>query len=97
MEPVIPEPVTERPPFLGTDLARLPREALLDQRSLAGALHVSPRTLRRMVTRFEVPPGVKLGARRIWIAGKVLEYLERRAEELASSASANERRVARLV
>ena len=97
MEPVIPDPVTKPAPFLGTDLARLPREALLDQRSLAEALRVSPRTLRRMVTRFEVPPGVKLGARRIWIAGKVLEYLERRAEELALSSSENERRVARLL
>ena len=97
MDPLLPEPVTERLPFLGTDLAKLPREALLDQRSLAGALHVAPRTLRRMVIRFEIPPGIKVGARKIWLAGKVIEYLERRAQDLASSSGDNERRLARLL
>lgn len=82
-----------KPPFLTTKLAELPAGSLLDERSLAEVLEVSPRTLRRMVARFEVPPGVKLGARKVWTAGEVLAYIERRAEDLAA---ASRRTAARL-
>jgi predicted DNA-binding transcriptional regulator AlpA len=73
-----------KPAFLTTKLADLPAGSLLDERSLADVLSVSPRTLRRMVSRFELPPGVKLGARKLWTAGEVLGYLKRRGEDLAA-------------
>lgn len=73
--------------FVITSLAELPEGSILDETALASALKVSTRTLRRMVARFEVPPGVKLGGRKVWIAGKVLEYLTVRAEKLAKEAA----------
>ena len=85
-----------KPPFLTTKLAGLPQGSLLDERSLAEVLEVSPRTLRRMVARFELPPGVKLGARKIWTAGEILGYIERRAEEMASASRRTAARLAGL-
>jgi len=58
------------------ELARLPDKAILDEAALAKALHVAPRTLRRMVNRWQVPPGVRLGGRSVWFAGRVLAFIE---------------------
>lgn len=85
-----------KPAFLTTKLAELPAGSLLDERSLAEVLDVSPRTLRRMVSRFELPPGVKLGARKVWTAGEVLAYLERRAQDLATASRRTAARLAGL-
>ena len=71
---------TKKAPLVSIELAQCPAEAVLDQPALAAMLAVSPRTLRRMITRFEIPPGVKLGGRRVWLAGKVRDYLGARAD-----------------
>ena len=57
-------------------LARLPEKTLVDESSLAAALKVTSRTVRRMVTRFELPPPVQLGGRSVWMVGKVLQHIE---------------------
>ncbi len=75
--------------MLTTDLATLPSGTLLDERALARCLQVSPRTLRRMVVRGELPPGIRLGGRTVWIAGRVLEHLNARAERIARQAEKN--------
>ncbi len=69
-----------------TLLAELPREALLDERALADCLQVSDRTLRRMVDRGQMCPGVSLGRRKMWIAGKVLDHIAQAADREAASA-----------
>lgn len=71
-------------------LARLPDKAILDEAALAGALHVAPRTLRRMVDRWQLPPSVRLGGRNVWYAGRVLAHIEAamiRAEKDAERAA----------
>ena len=69
-----------------TALAELPAGAMLDETALAAALSVSTRTVRRMVDRCEIPAGVKLGARKMWFAERVLEYLRERADREATEA-----------
>ena len=69
-----------------TGLAEVPAKTLLDETALAKVLQVSKRTVRRMVGRFELPPPIKLRGRSMWFAGKVLDYLEARAERLARDA-----------
>lgn len=71
--------------FCTARLAELPAAALLDGLALANCLNVSTRTLQRMTRRGQLPPGVKLGGRRIWMAGKVLEYLAAEADRLMAS------------
>ncbi len=75
-------------------LARLPRQALVDESAMARGLGVVPRTVRRMVARHELPPSLgKMGGRSVWIAGRVLDHLETRAEQAEKKA---ERAAARL-
>ena len=69
-----------------TALAKLPDRALLDEAALADALRVSDRTIRRMVDRGELPPGTKLAGRKAWLAGRVLDWIESRAERLEKEA-----------
>lgn len=78
-----------------TTLATLPAGTLLDERALATALEVSPRTIRRMVDRGELPEGVRLGARKVWFSDKVQRYLAERAEHLANEARKQAERIQR--
>ena len=72
--------------FCTAILAEMSADALLDEEALAGVLKVTSRTIRRMVGRGQLPPGVKLGARRIWMAGKVTQHLKYEADRLATAA-----------
>jgi predicted DNA-binding transcriptional regulator AlpA len=65
----------------------LQADDLMDSVELSRFLSVSTRTLRRMVSRGELPNGMKLGGRRVWIAGKVLTYLNEEAERQAIASS----------
>jgi len=69
-----------------TALTGLPSGTVLDERALAQALKVSTRTVRRMADRGEIPPGVRLGARKVWLSDKVLAFLSERAEQAEISA-----------
>jgi hypothetical protein len=57
-------------------LARMPPKTMLDQTAIAKAFDVSPRTIRRMVDRGELPAPKKLGTHRIWMVGRVLDFLD---------------------
>jgi len=57
-------------------LAKLPEKAILNEAAVAKALHVAPRTLRRVVARWQIPPAVTLGGRSVWFAGRVLAHIE---------------------
>lgn len=74
-------------------LARMEARTLLNEIALAHALGVSTRTVRRLVVRNEIPPGVKLGARRVWLAGDVLGHVQRRADKAAREAERTARRI----
>ena len=70
----------ETTPHVITRLAELPHKALLDEYGLADELGVTTRTIRRMVGRYEIPPGFILNGKRVWMAGIVLDFLSARAE-----------------
>ena len=78
------------------DLARLPEKALLDEAQLAKALDVTPRTIRRMVSRFELPPPVSLGGRPVWFAGRVLAHIEAAAERAEREADRRAKKTSQL-
>ena len=61
-------------------LALLPAMAIIDETRLAAMLNVTPRTVRRMVSRFELPPPVSLGGRSVWVVGRVLSHIDAAAE-----------------
>lgn len=67
-------------------LARLPEQALLDESALARAFGVNGRTIRRMVSRQELPPPLRRAGRALWFAGRVLDWLGEEADLLAKDA-----------
>jgi hypothetical protein len=67
--------------------------SLVDQIALARALGVSTRTVRRMVDRYELPPGIQMGARKMWFADKVVAFLSDRADGEARQARSRRRKL----
>ena len=73
-------------PGIMDSLARLPAQSILDEKVLSTALDVTPRTIRRMVRRHELPPGVPFAGKTVWLAGKILSFLEGKLEQAAKEA-----------
>ncbi|MBI2192446.1 MAG: hypothetical protein HYU36_10735 [Planctomycetes bacterium] len=90
------EPERVEPGFLVDALALLPEKTILDEARLAGVFGVTPRTVRRMVDRFELPPSVPLAGRSVWLAGRVLAYLDSKAREAEDEAGRNARKLQKL-
>ena len=78
-----------------SELARLPDAALLDDKALGRALGVHPRTVRRMVMRGELPPGIRQAGKTLWLAGKVRLWIQDRAEEAERQAKREKMRLAK--
>ncbi|HEY3319903.1 MAG TPA: hypothetical protein VGP72_05440 [Planctomycetota bacterium] len=85
-----------KPGLVVTGLAEMSRHALIDERALALSFAVTPRTIRRMVARHELPPPVRMAGRATWLAGKVIEHIEARAERAARKAEQEAQRLAAL-
>ena len=77
-------------------LAELPERTILNARRLARLLNLTPRTLRRMVQRHELPPPVRLAGRSCWMAGKVLDHIEAVADRALKEAEKEAARIRRL-
>ncbi|MFZ2655697.1 MAG: hypothetical protein WAX69_12270 [Victivallales bacterium] len=75
--------------FLVDELAKFPEKTIVDEGKLASILKITPRTLRRMVLRAELPPPISLGGRSIWLSDRILVYLNA-AAELAEKESLNQ-------
>lgn len=82
--------------LLIAELAEYPERALLDEQRLAQVFKVSTRTIRRMVTRAELPPPLQLGNRSVWIAGRILDYLDKAAERREAEARREAERLKKL-
>lgn len=80
--PTLAEPpaLPQGPGLLIDALALLPEKAILDEARLASILQVTPRTIRRMVSRFELPPPVRLAGRSVWFVRHVLAHIEAAAD-----------------
>lgn len=79
-----------------TDLAELPKEALLDEKAIAKAFGVCARTIRRMVTRYELPPPIRVAGKSMWISGRVLDWFNNEAEKAEKDAKKIIERIRRL-
>ena len=74
-------------------LAILPERAILDQARLADLIGVTTRTVRRMVSRFELPPPTRLMGRSVWFAGRVLAHIEKAVERAERAAEQIARKI----
>lgn len=67
--------------------------AYLTKPEMCRALSCSERTLQRMIERFEIPPPMTLGGRKVWIAGKVRAWLTEAANRKEAEALKEARRL----
>ena len=67
-------------------VADLSNAALINEAGMAEAYNVTGRTIRRMVTRGELPPLVRFGGKACWIAGRVKAWIDEMAARQESDA-----------
>ena len=87
------EKSAENTGFLIEELSILPEKAILDEALLARIFRVTPRTIRRMVVRGELPVPIPLAGRSVRVVGQVLEYIEDSAHNSQKDAMRNRRRL----
>jgi len=78
----------QEPGLLIEGLASLPAAAMLDESRLAAILGVTARTVRRMVDRGELPAPFKFGRRSTWLAGRIVQHVEKAAQRAEDQAEA---------
>ena len=66
---------------------------LITKQELGKCLGCSDRTLQRMVERFEIPPAMTLGGRKVWIVGKIRAWFADAAERREAEALKEARRL----
>lgn len=76
-------------------LADYQPNVFLDCLSLAEALGICPRTIRRMVLRHELPQGIRQGKRKIWRVGAILDWFLQLEQENAMKAERGRERIRR--
>jgi len=81
-----------QPGLLIEGLAHLHAAAIIDEQTLAGILRVNRRTIRRMVDRGELPAAFKLGRRTTWLAGRIVQHLDRAGQAAEHRAEADDAR-----
>ena len=74
-------------------LGRFADGDLITKQELGKCLGCSDRTLQRMVERFEIPPPMTLGGRKVWIMGKVRAWFTDAAERREAEALKEARRL----
>lgn len=73
------------------DLAQLNPNTIVDRERLANIFQVSPRTVRRMVQRGELPCPASMGRKKYWLVGNVLGHLAKQLT-VAENKSQRERK-----
>ena len=66
---------------------------LITKPELCRCLGCSERTLQRLVERFEIPPPMTLGGRKVWLVGKVRAWFADAAERRTAEALKEARRL----
>lgn len=71
---------------ISTALALLPEGAILNLAALARILGRHPKSVERSIRRAELPQGIRLLGRRVWLAGALQQHLHARQEEAIRAA-----------
>ncbi|MCK4670761.1 MAG: hypothetical protein KAT43_06170 [Nanoarchaeota archaeon] len=74
-------------------LGKLGEKTILDEAKLASILGVTSRTVRRMVSRFEIPPPISLGGRSVWFVGRLLAHIDAAAERAEREAARHAKKI----
>ena len=73
-------------------LGDLPEGAIINEEALAAMFDRCTTSIKRAVSRGELPPPTRLLGKPVWTAGVIREHLERRLAEAAEEAERQARR-----
>lgn len=89
--------VDRKPPWgILEDLAKLEPETIIREKALAEMYNCHPQTIKRYVTRGELPPPVRMGGKPCWTVRSILEHIEERLRQAKIEAEAESARLARM-
>ena len=77
------------------ELAELPLNTYLSSGAVAQIFQVCPRTLRRMVIRYDLPEGIRQGKKKLWSVDAILKWLQRLEEKNMERAEQERERIRR--
>ena len=83
------------PTDLLTSFGALPEKSLIDEARLAAAFNVSVRTIIRWVKQGDLPAPASFGGKKIWMAGKILAFIEERIANAENAGNRNNKAVNR--
>ncbi|HRU06742.1 MAG TPA: hypothetical protein P5137_13320 [Candidatus Brocadiia bacterium] len=78
------------------DLAALPTQTLIGEAALAKMLHRHPISLKRAVTRGELPQPTRLLGAPCWTVGAILGHVEKRLAQAQAQAEKDRARISKL-
>lgn len=71
------------PRWIIEEIGALPPGALVYEPALEKMLGMGMRAIDRAIERGQLPPGVKVGAKRLWTAGSIVKWIDARIERAA--------------
>ena len=77
-------------------LGELPPGAIIEENALAKLFNRHPASIKRAVSRGELPPSTRLLGKPCWTAGAILAHIERRLDEARKEAERDAARIAEL-
>jgi hypothetical protein len=78
------------------DLGQMEPETIIREQGLAEMLGCHPITIKRSVTRGELPPPVRMNGKPCWTARSIVEHIEERLRKAKREAEAEAERIARM-
>lgn len=72
--------ITDSDEYIIKELAEMPAGTILGKSSLANILGKDERTIDRMVENVQIPSGVKLGNKMVWVNDQIIDFLRQRVE-----------------
>lgn len=78
------------------ELGRLPEGAIISESALARLLSRHPVSIKRAVSRGELPQPIRLLGQSVWTVGVIVKFLEKRLEDAARDAERAQVRLGQL-
>jgi len=77
-------------------LGNMPRESIITEEALAGIFNRHPVSIKRAVSRGELPPSTRLLGKPVWTAGTILDHITGRLDAAKQEAEKINRKISQL-
>jgi len=77
-------------------LGKMPRESIITEEALAEIFNRHPVSIKRAVSRGELPPSTRLLGKPVWTAGTILDHITKRLDTAKQEAEKINRKISQL-